>query len=565
MISVIIPTHNRPEQLKRAVDSVLGQTYKDLEVIVVDDGLEKRADEVINDLNDSRLKYIQHSEERGGSAARNTGIKNASGEFIAFLDDDDEWVPHKLATQMAQFESTLRDVGFCFSAVENIYSDTKRSGKHITTVPSGIGDYHELALSYFKSLLTVTLVIKKYVFDEVGLFDEKFPSHQEADLMIRVTEKFKGLGIDKPLVRVAMGGHDQVGGSLKRRILGREMLLAKYMEELKKNKKLLAAQSFGLGLMYRDSAQFAKALDMFDQAVKNDFSVRYFIHHLSMIFGGRIYKLIRKIKLPQMKIVAIVRTKNSMLMFNESLSELSSLVDEIIVLDNGSTDGTLQACDKFPKIVKIIQHNDADNFHEGRDRNLMLTEARKRYPDWITLADPDEVFEKNFTRDILDKYTHSGYDRIGFRMCNFWLSMKYCRFDRDWFKYTLTPQRQIWRNLEGTYFEDIVIHAGLRGINSKMYISPFRIKHYGYIDKKNVDTKMAVFRRADPTKTYRYNVSDFNYRESQEHILFYPFVEFNNKVVNYVYIVFFKTLCNVLLMAVKLKRKYLGKIRLFAN
>lgn len=561
MVSVIVPTHNRPELLKRAVDSVLGQTYKDLEVIVVDDGLEERVDKIISGLNDSRLKYIQHSEEKGGSAARNTGIKNASGEFIAFLDDDDEWLPHKLATQMAQFESTPRNVGFCFSAVENVYSDRK----YITTVPSGIGDYHELALSYFKSLLTVTLIIKKYVFEEAGMFDEDFPSHQEADLMIRVTGKFKGLGINQALVRVAMGEHCQVGGSLKRRILGREMLLKKYMEELKKSKKILAAQNFSMGLMYRDNAQFVKARDMFDQAVKNDFSVRYFMHRLSMIFGGRIYKLIRKRELPQMKIVAIVRTKNSMLMFNESLSKLSSLVDEIIILDNGSTDGTLEACDKFPKIVKVIQHDDTDNFHEGRDRNLMLAEARKRYPDWITLADPDEVFEKHFTRDILNKYLHSGYDRISFRMCNFWLSMKYCRFDRDWFKYTLTPQRQIWRNLEGTYFEDIVIHAGLRGINSKTYISPFRIKHYGYIDKKNVDTKMAVFRRADPTKTYRYNVSDFNYRESREHILLYPFVEFNNKAVNYAYIVFFKILCNVLLTAVKLKRKYLGKIRLFAN
>ncbi|KKR88702.1 MAG: Glycosyltransferase [Candidatus Yanofskybacteria bacterium GW2011_GWA1_44_21] len=288
-VSVIIPTHNRPELLKRAINSVLCQTYKDLEVIVIDDGLEIRADQVINNINDPRLKYIQHSEEKGGSAARNTGIKNAGGEFIAFLDDDDEWLPHKLAIQMAQFESTPHDVGFCFSAVENVYS-TRR---YITTVPGGIADYHQLALSYFKSLLTVTLIIKKYVFEEVGLFDEKFPSHQEADLMIRVTCKFKGLGINQPLVRVTMGGHQQVGGSLKRRILGREMILAKYMEEIKKDKKLLAAQNFGLGLMYRDNGQFLEARSMFKQAMTNYFSVLYFVHYLSMLFGGRIYKILR--------------------------------------------------------------------------------------------------------------------------------------------------------------------------------------------------------------------------------------------------------------------------------
>ena len=287
-VSVIIPTHNRPELLKKAVSSVLNQTYKNLEIIVIDDGLEKRAEEVINSFHDTQLKYIQHLEEKGGSAARNLGIKNATGYFIAFLDDDDEWVPEKLAIQMAQFESTPREVGFCFSAVENIYSDRK----YITTVPSGIGDYHKLALSYFKSMLTVTLIVKKYVFEEIGMFDEQFPSHQEADLMIRVTKKFKGLGIDQPLVRVSMGGHQQVGSSLERRILGREMLLEKHSDEYKKNKKLLADQSFALGLMYRDDFQFRKAHVMFRKALKNDFSIKYLIHALSMILGGRIYNFI---------------------------------------------------------------------------------------------------------------------------------------------------------------------------------------------------------------------------------------------------------------------------------
>ena len=558
-VSVVIPTHNRPELLKKAVNSVLGQTYKDLEVIVVDDGLETRADEVVNKFGDSRLKYIQHLEEKGGSAARNTGIKNASGEFIAFLDDDDEWLPDKLVIQMAQFELTSHDVGFCFSAVENIYSDRK----YVTTVPSGIGDYHGLALSYFKSLLTVTLIIKKYVFEEVGLFDEQLPSHQEADLMVRVTKIFKGFGVNQPLVKVAMGGHQQVGGSLKRKILGREMLLAKHMEELKKDKKLLAAHNFGIGLMYRDSAQFVKARDMFEQALKNNFSTLYFMHRLSMIFGGRIYKLIRKRKLSPMKIVAFVRTKNSVFVLNECLTKLSSLVDEIIILDNGSTDGTLEMCDKFPKIIKIIRHDDAGNFNEGRDRNLMLSEAKKRYPDWITMADPDEVFEKNFTRDTLDKYIHSGYDRISFRMCNFWLSMKYCRFDRDWLKYTVTPQRHMWRNLEGIYYQDLVIHAGLQGVGSNGWVSPFRIKHYGYVNKNNVISKINVFRSYDPTHAHKYHSADFNRKETREHIMCYPFLEFNNRFANYLYILVFKIACDVLLVLIMTKRRHFHKLKVF--
>ena len=88
-VSVIIPTHNRPEYVGRAIKSVLNQTYQDFEIIVVDDGLEKRAEPVINKITDSRIKYIKHEQEKGGSAARNTGIRAAQGEYIAFLDNDD--------------------------------------------------------------------------------------------------------------------------------------------------------------------------------------------------------------------------------------------------------------------------------------------------------------------------------------------------------------------------------------------------------------------------------------------------------------------------------------------
>src|SRR3989338_9457855 len=204
-VSVVIPTHNRSNLLERAILSVLAQTFQDFEIVVVSDGQNDQNKIIIGKFQDPKIQYFEPAFNKGAPAARNTGIKNASGEFIAFLDDDDEWVPHKIAMKMAQFESTPRDVGFCCSAVENVYPNRKRT----TTVPSGIADYHQLALSYFKSLLTVTLIIKKYVFEEVGMFDEQFPSHQEADLMIRVTGKFKGLGINQPLVRVAMGGRSE--------------------------------------------------------------------------------------------------------------------------------------------------------------------------------------------------------------------------------------------------------------------------------------------------------------------------------------------------------------------
>jgi len=102
---------------------------------------------------------------------RNTGIKASKGEYIAFLDDDDEWLPKKLEIQMEKFKNTSNDVGFCFSAVRNIFDNQEEE----TRAPEGVANYYELALRRFKGFLTSTLVIKKFVFEKAGYFDEKIP------------------------------------------------------------------------------------------------------------------------------------------------------------------------------------------------------------------------------------------------------------------------------------------------------------------------------------------------------------------------------------------------------
>ena len=110
-VSVIIPTHNRPEFLKRSIKSVLDQSYQDLELIIVDDGSKPTAQNIVDSFQDSRIRFIRQEVSRGGGTTRNIGIRAATGNFIAFLDDDDEWVPNKLAIQMEYFEGTPDDVG----------------------------------------------------------------------------------------------------------------------------------------------------------------------------------------------------------------------------------------------------------------------------------------------------------------------------------------------------------------------------------------------------------------------------------------------------------------------
>ncbi len=291
-VSVVIPTHNRPELLAEAIKSVLNQTFQDFEIIIVDDGVEKRADKVCQSFSDPRIIYINHDLECGGGAARNTGIKKSNGKYIAFLDDDDQWIVNKLSIQLEKLDVSSGDVGFCFSAVENIFVNHRE----ITTVPDGVADYHELALRRFKGFLTVTLVIKKEVFKHIGFFDETLPSHQEIDLIIRITKHFLGIGINQPLVNVRMGASDQVGANFLKKVTGRKILLEKYSIEYQKRPKDLAFHYFYLGLLYRDQFLFAEAKNYFFQAFMKYKNFKYFLHLLTMLGDGFVYKILLKFK-----------------------------------------------------------------------------------------------------------------------------------------------------------------------------------------------------------------------------------------------------------------------------
>jgi glycosyltransferase involved in cell wall biosynthesis len=280
-VSVIIPTCERPEQLKRAISSVLAQTYQDFEVLVVDDGLAVRADKVIQTFSSNKIRYFQSPGRRGASAARNFGIVNSTAPFVAFLDDDDEWLPEKLKKQMEQFEFTTAEVGFCFSAVTNVYGDREV----VTRVPAGLADYFEQALANLNGFLTVTLIVKRAVLNDVGLFDENLPSHQDPDLVIRVAKKYQGIGLNEPLVNVSMeSGPGQIGASKDRKIAGRLMILKKYGSDFRERPKLLARNYFDLAIMFRMAGQFKEARVFLGRALRLNLTGRHLFHYLKSFF-----------------------------------------------------------------------------------------------------------------------------------------------------------------------------------------------------------------------------------------------------------------------------------------
>lgn len=226
MISVVIPTYNRSKLLKRAVESVLNQTFKDFELIIVDDNSTDNTRETVMDLRkkDSRIKYFRHKNNQGGSAARNTGIKHAKGEFIALLDDDDEWLPEKLIKQMSLFEKLPAEYGVVYCGCFYISEKNSKLIKHIT--PREHGNVYEQMLEGC-ILASPTPLLRKECFSVSGLFDEKLNSSQDWDMWIRISKHFKFDFVPELLAIHRIHG-TQISSNLNAKIDGIKNVIKKY-------------------------------------------------------------------------------------------------------------------------------------------------------------------------------------------------------------------------------------------------------------------------------------------------------------------------------------------------
>ena len=179
-VSVIITTYNRAGLLPRAVNSVLAQTYDDYEVIIVDDCSTDDTQQVVAKFADSRIRHFRHEVNRGASGARNTGIANARGEYIAFLDDDDECAPNRLADQASKLDCNP-DVGMVYGWIEEVNDELG-----ISRVPKNIQNTHRGRDSFDAALTGMTFtaampypIIRSSVVRQVGGYDERAPTNGE--------------------------------------------------------------------------------------------------------------------------------------------------------------------------------------------------------------------------------------------------------------------------------------------------------------------------------------------------------------------------------------------------
>lgn len=197
-VSVVIPTHNRGNLIERAVRSAINQTHKKIEVIVVSDGSEDNTDDVMEKLaqEDSRIRYISYHPSKGGNVARNIGIDNAEFEYVAFLDDDDQWHNDKLEKQLLEF-SKDSELGLVCTGINSIHV---KEGITNVFIPSAPKDASKEILIRNCIGSTTTVMVKKELFESCGKFDSNLKALQDYDLWIRLCQKTKVGVVKEPCV-----------------------------------------------------------------------------------------------------------------------------------------------------------------------------------------------------------------------------------------------------------------------------------------------------------------------------------------------------------------------------
>lgn len=227
-ISVVIPTYNRIALVERAIDSVLMQSIKPFDIIVVDDGSDDGTSEMIQ--KKYRSINLVQQQNSGVSAARNNGIKHAKGDWISLLDSDDEWTEKKLENQVNRL---IKNPDYHFCHTNEIWirngvrvNQKKRHQKY--------GGYiFDKCLDICRISPSSTL-FKKNILEHVGWFDTQLPVCEDYDLWLRITADYKILFVDEPLI-IKYGGHtDQLSQSVE----GIELFRIKSLENLLANTEL---------------------------------------------------------------------------------------------------------------------------------------------------------------------------------------------------------------------------------------------------------------------------------------------------------------------------------------
>ena len=198
-VSVIITTYNRSYLLSKAIQSVLSQSFHGFEIIVVDDASQDNTAQIVNVFSDKRIRYIRHHVNKGYCHSKNNGVKNANGEYIAFLDDDDEWFPEKLSMQVSMLDNSPLKIGVVYTG--SIAVDIANGKELYTRISTMRGNIFQHLIRYEEFITTSSVLLRNICFEKVGLFDESIDYCSDYDMWLRIAKEFYFECIQVPLVK----------------------------------------------------------------------------------------------------------------------------------------------------------------------------------------------------------------------------------------------------------------------------------------------------------------------------------------------------------------------------
>lgn len=277
MVSVVITTCRRePEILRRAMDSVMRQTDSDWELIVVDDSpsdyaLRDAVRETVEEIRrtaggqgDSRIRYIAHEVNRGACFARNTGLAAAKGEYIAYLDDDDEWLPDKLAHQVRKARESGDGVALIYCGAY-----VKRDGTDRVVLRKQ---------QYHRGRIYDSLILENYIgstsfplmrtdcLRAIGGFDVQMQSAQDADVWLRLADRYEVDYVEEPLVCYHIHSGERITTNIDKKIAGLERINEKNQAYLTEHPRAFCIRNMRLARMYAKGGHLARALHIWWKA-----------------------------------------------------------------------------------------------------------------------------------------------------------------------------------------------------------------------------------------------------------------------------------------------------------
>ena len=298
-VSAIITTFNRANFLEKAIKSVLGQTYSDFELLILDNSSIDDTQNVVKSFIDDRIRYIRH-QPLNIAQARNLGVKEAKGEYVAFLDDDDEWLPNKLKAQLEVFKEGDESLGLVYGGFIWMAETGEDIKKHIPKLRGAILPDLLTQRDAFTGSASNPMLRKSAV-EGLGGYNEEVLTGEDWELYLRLSEEYQVDFTEEPVVKIRHHSGARLGDKLKSAAELELMVMDRYREIFEKNQKLKSFYFQKIGGKFYRSGEVKKGKDYIARAIKiypANFSAygQYILSFFGQIFYRGIHKTYQSVK-----------------------------------------------------------------------------------------------------------------------------------------------------------------------------------------------------------------------------------------------------------------------------